>query len=56
MTECFAKLTDNLDTDRFTFQEDAAKTILKFGLQSTDEDVNRKRKTSSRKPVEKRQI
>ena len=39
--ECFAKLTDNLDTDRFTIQEDAAKTILKAGLQSTDEDVNR---------------
>ena len=38
--ECFAKLTDNLDTDRFTIQEDAAKQILKTGLESTDEDVN----------------
>ena len=39
--ECFAKLTDNLDTDRFTVQEDAAKNILKAGLESSDEDMNR---------------
>ena len=39
--ECFGKLTDNLDTDRFTVQEDAGKNILKAGLESSDEDMNR---------------
>ena len=44
VVECFAKLIENLDTDRFTVQEDAAKQILQVGLESTDDDVNRNAK------------
>ena len=39
VVECFAKLTDRLKNDTIFFKTDNARTILKTGLESSDESV-----------------
>ena len=40
VVECFAKLTDRLKNDSIFFKTDNARTILKAGLESSDESVH----------------
>ncbi len=40
VVECFAKITDRLENDTLFIDTDSAKTILKAGLQSSDEIVH----------------
>lgn len=39
VVECFAKLTDRLKNDTIFFKTDNARTILKAGLENSDESV-----------------
>ena len=46
VVECFFKLTERVKKDNFYIQNEEAKTILKMGRESCDEDVRHMAKRS----------